>query len=288
MKIELEKPLWLFLLGLWAVLGAAALRVRLHLGYRPVGSKRAGLFLRAYFPTLTLLGSLILATLALTEPKVHLKQMRYFLPPTWIVLDVSHSMRLRDVSPDRRGLAEALLARWIDSLERAQVPGQVGLIVFAAQAYAVLPLTTDRAALRFMLKNAIAWDLGEGTNIGSALQALLGLAKAGHQAILLSDGANNLPDSPSLRALGELLRQRGIQVYGVLVGQAPPQFFPAGLAVLTSQVYNQALPLRPLLRWEKGWRTYALQAPLILLSFGVGLVGLIGMALGGWFNVLTA
>lgn len=149
MSISFEAPAWLFLLPLWGGLAWVATRLRLPLSYTG-RSVRWG-FLRAYAPTLGFAAGLMLFTLALSRPILRWQAVQPRLSPTWVILDLSYSMGEADLPPSRRRFALALLNAWLDSLAERAVSAQLGLIVFAAQAYPVLPLTVDREAYRFAL-----------------------------------------------------------------------------------------------------------------------------------------
>lgn len=160
--------------ALWIGLAWLATRLRLPLSYTGPSIKWG--FVRAYAPTLGLSGALLLFTLALSRPTLYLHATRPTLPPTWVLLDLSHSMDNTDVLPSRRRFAVALLEGLLDSAARLPGPSKFALIGFAEQAYAVLPPTSDLAAYRFGLAQTARLRLGEGTDIAAALQVLLAVA----------------------------------------------------------------------------------------------------------------
>ena len=60
-----------------------------------------------------------------------------------IALDISSSMLARDFKPDRLEAAKKLAAKFINGREN----DNMGLVVFAGEAFTGVPMTTDRAAL---------------------------------------------------------------------------------------------------------------------------------------------
>lgn len=105
------------------------------------------------------------------------------------LLDVSISMRGRDVSPDRLGAALAIAAQTID----ARAADRVGLLLFAGDHALVCPLTIDHAALKTRLER-VQVSNGEGTAIGPALLAGLERLSGSRAGVLvvMTDGASNV------------------------------------------------------------------------------------------------
>lgn len=105
-----------------------------------------------------------------------------------IVLDLSKSMLTRDVGGQSRlEAAKSLLADVLPHL----AGWRVGVVGFAGQGQALVPLTVDASAVDTLLAGAAPGaQFGRGTNIESALQTAEGLfVHPGRQVILLlSDG----------------------------------------------------------------------------------------------------
>lgn len=291
MSLTWEAPLWLLLLPVWGGATLLALRVRLRLSY--VGpSVRAGA-LWAYFPTWTLGIGLGLATLALSHPVVRIPASSPDLPSVWLLWDVSRSMKAQDRLPNRQAYALEQALEWLKAVEQKHLSGAIGMIVFARSAYPMLPLTTDREALRFALQQATRLDIGEGTDLSTALLTASALSEPGHVWIIVSDGAHNLPGTPSLEALARRAAAQGISIHTVLIGTEGPQLFPEALqrlSALTGGSFHQnQFPLQDLLRVEEdSERRYPLQMPLVFAAILTLLVGIAGMAILGWFSVLSA
>jgi Ca-activated chloride channel family protein len=134
-----------------------------------------------------------------------------------LVLDLSRSMTVTDVAPNR--LAAAKAAAW----ETVSVsPGdRVGLIVFGGSAFLQLPLTSDHAALKLFLDAASPDDLADpATDLGTALATAGKVFEhegdRGHRAVLVvSDGESGEGD---LEAATKSLRAEGIPVFALGVG----------------------------------------------------------------------
>lgn len=140
--------------------------------------------------------------------------------PVVLVLDVSNSMLVEDLRPSRMALQRQLAGE----LVRA-VPGRpVGIVVFAGRAYALVPPTTDPAALDLFLD---ALDPNMVTQTGSSLAAAVRQAVGmlvsgggeGGSVVLVTDGDTR----ESLEELRETLRvasRGGIPVHTVGAGTA--------------------------------------------------------------------
>ena len=140
-----------------------------------------------------------------------------------VVLDMSPSMALTDVAPDR--LTRARFA--ITDLMAQSLEGRTALIVFGAEHHVVVPLTDDNATVEQLLR-ALSVDVlpAEGDSAAAALRAsvqLLAAAKsrAAH-VILISDGIGDPADSINaarqLRDAGAKLSVIGV---GIGVGTGP-------------------------------------------------------------------
>ena len=132
-----------------------------------------------------------------------------------LALDVSASMRCADANPDRLGRAVAVAQQLV---ARGGL-GSVGLVVGAATAQALVPLTADRATVAARLGDA---GLDRWVAPGSNLAALLATAGAqlersasARAVVLLSDGEELEGDAGAVAAT---LRRRGVAVFTVAVG----------------------------------------------------------------------
>ena len=113
-----------------------------------------------------------------------------------IALDVSNSMMAEDIQPNRLARAKRAIARLVDKLN----DDQIGLIVFAGDAYTQLPITTDYASAKLFL-NAVNTNIvpRQGTAIGAAINLAansFGPQFKGSKAIIvITDGENHEDDA---------------------------------------------------------------------------------------------
>lgn len=134
-----------------------------------------------------------------------------------LAVDVSRSMTVRDVTPDR--MTRARLA----ALRLASVPGlRVGLVAFAADA-SVLLAPTDDTGLVVLYLESLDPDVtsGEGSHLPGAIRKAALAAggdttRAGH-VVLLTDG-ESFHDPEDLREAIEEAGALGVRVHALLVG----------------------------------------------------------------------
>jgi Ca-activated chloride channel family protein len=143
-----------------------------------------------------------------------------------VLLDLSRSMTVTDLSPTR--LAVAKRAAWETV---AASPGdRVGLEVFGGSAFLQLPLTSDRAAFRLFLDAASTDDLADpATDLSGALATAAKVfeheGERGHRAILVvSDGESG--EGGMDDALGAL-RKEQVPVFALGIGTAQGGPIPA-------------------------------------------------------------
>jgi Ca-activated chloride channel family protein len=109
----------------------------------------------------------------------------------FIVLDVSKSMLVRDVTPNRLEAVKTALADWL----KTRHGDRIGLIVMAGDAFVQAPLTNDYTALREVLSQTGPASISKGgTNIPMAVQVAVKALDAGDVkrkvVVLVSDGEN--------------------------------------------------------------------------------------------------
>jgi Ca-activated chloride channel family protein len=131
-------------------------------------------------------------------------------------LDVSRSMLSEDSPPNRLEKSKQIISKVIDKLGG----DRVGIIVYAGNAYPLLPITTDHAAAKMFLQNA-GPDMvsSQGTAIS---QALL-LAKTFYDdesqtnrfLFILSDGEDH---EEKFDAAAKEVLDQGIKIFTIGVG----------------------------------------------------------------------
>lgn len=139
------------------------------------------------------------------------------------VLDVSISMLAEDVKPNRLQRAKIEIANLVHNLEG----DRVGLVVFAARAFSLLPYPTndyDRVFLRIlnMVNENYVRFVPYGTNIGNAFILAMNTFstdKSKKVMILLTDGEEQIiTRSQVAEAVKLLLERRDIAIYVVGIG----------------------------------------------------------------------
>jgi Ca-activated chloride channel family protein len=139
-----------------------------------------------------------------------------------LALDISGSMASLDFEPQNRLEAAKHV---ISDFVQKRPYDQIGLVVFASDAFSQSPPTTDHnVLLRLLDRTELATDLGidDGTAIG------MGLANDGNMLkdsdaksrviILLTDGVNNAGEIDPLTA-AEAAEALGIRVYTIGMGR---------------------------------------------------------------------
>ncbi len=139
-----------------------------------------------------------------------------------LAMDVSTSMLAMDFRPNRVEAARKVATEFVSR----QKSDNIGLTIFAGEAFTQCPLTTDHNSLLQMFSN-ISCDivtnemLEDGTAIGmgiaNAVSRLKDSKAKSKVIILLTDGSNNMGDISPLTA-AEMAAAFGIRVYTIGVG----------------------------------------------------------------------
>ena len=198
-----------FLHLLWAVpvlvtLLWAALRRRMTLLRRlgPLASERVSARAQKVhrLRAVLWLSAMVMGVLALAQPRwgYRWQELKREGLDLVVVLDVSRSMDVEDVAPNRMEQAQ----REVLDLTEMLAGDRVGLVVFAGGAYARMPLTLDYAVLRHQVRDSSSQTLvSQGSDIGAAIDMavdLLGPARASDRAVLLiSDGEDHVGEAVS-------------------------------------------------------------------------------------------
>lgn len=158
-------------------------------------------------------------------------------------VDVSGSMRALDYSSgdqalSRLDMVKQALARFFESAGGLRA----ALLVFADQAYTLMPLTADLGLAAAMSAEIDHGYAGERTALGDAvalaLRRMEGSSQATRILVLLSDGADTAGAvRPDIAAT--LARTQGVRIYTVGFGGDGPVPFPLG----NGGVVHRELPL---------------------------------------------
>lgn len=174
-----------------------------------------------FIPRIIFILFMMLILVALARPQRVNEQIEQTAEGIDIVLalDVSGSMELTDIAPNRLAAAKEVAKDFI----QGRVQDRIGLVVFAGDAYSLAPLTTDYQLLRESI-NSIGFKMisNDGTAIGSALAVAINRMRESEAKskviILISDGENTAGSlDPELAA--QLAYAYGIKLYTIGIGK---------------------------------------------------------------------
>jgi Ca-activated chloride channel family protein len=176
--------------------------------------------------TLLRVAVFILLVLALARPQTQNSWKNQTMEGINIMLamDVSTSMLAEDLKPNRMEAAKQVASEFI----AGRPNDNIGLTIFAGEAFTQCPMTTDHASLLNLLQNvrtdiAARGLIQDGTAIGMGLANAVSRLKDSKAkskvVILLTDGSNNRGDLSPMTA-AEIAKSFGIRVYTIGVGSA--------------------------------------------------------------------
>lgn len=184
-----------------------------------------------WLPDVLRIITFVLIVLVLARPQTHNSWGKKTTEGIDIMLaiDVSTSMLAQDLKPNRIEAAKDVAAEFI----AGRPDDNIGLSIFAGEAFTQCPMTTDHTSLLNLLKNVrtdIATGLIEdGTAIGMGLANAVGRLKDSKTkskvVILLTDGSNNMGDISPLTA-AQIAKSLNIRVYTIAVGSRSVAPYP--------------------------------------------------------------
>lgn len=190
-----------------------------------------------HLPFLLRIAALVLAVVALARPQTtnHWNNKSIEGIDIMLAMDMSTSMLAEDLKPNRVEAAKNVAVNFISG----RPDDNIGLTIFAGEAYTQCPMTIDHSVLLNLLNNmntkmAQSGLLDDGTAIGmgiaNAVTRLKDSKAKSKVIILLTDGTNNCGQiSPNTAA--DIAKSFGIRVYTVAVGTngtAPYPFYIGG------------------------------------------------------------
>lgn len=175
--------------------------------------------------------SFVLIVCAMARPQTHNSWDNKTVEGINIMLamDVSTSMLAEDLKPNRMEAAKDVAHEFISGRPN----DNIGLTIFAGEAFTQCPMTTDHSSLLRLLQDtrtdiAARGLIQDGTAVGMGLANAVSRLKDSKSkskvVILLTDGSNNMGDISPMTA-AEIARSLGIRVYTIGVGTnkvAPP------------------------------------------------------------------
>ena len=161
-----------------------------------------------------------------------------------LAMDVSTSMLAEDLKPNRIEAAKSVASEFISG----RPDDNIGLTIFAGEAFTQCPMTTDHNSLINLLQNvrtdiAARGLIEDGTAIGMGLANAVGRLKDSKTkskvVILLTDGSNNMGDISPLTA-ANIAKSFGIRVYTIAIGSKTMAPYPMQVGGTTQYVNMRA------------------------------------------------
>ena len=199
-----------------------------------------------WLPTLLRVVTFVLAVIVLARPQTHNSWGKRTVEGIDIMLamDVSTSMLAEDLKPNRIEAAKSVASEFISG----RPDDNIGLTIFAGEAFTQCPMTTDHASLISLLQNvrtdiAARGLIEDGTAIGMGLANAVGRLKDSKTkskvVILLTDGSNNMGDISPLTA-ANIAKSFGIRVYTIAIGSKTMAPYPMQVGGTTQYVNLRA------------------------------------------------
>jgi Ca-activated chloride channel family protein len=147
-----------------------------------------------FIPEFLLMIAFSLIMLALARPQRTNEKVEQYTEGIDIMigLDISRSMEIADLQPNRLEAAKEVALNFINGRRQ----DRIGMVVFSGDAFSLSPLTTDYDLLRAYIRE-IDFDMiqNSGTAIGSAMAVITNRMRESEAkskvCIILSDGDNN-------------------------------------------------------------------------------------------------
>ena len=183
-------------------------------------------------PTLLRIVTFVFVVFVLARPQTHNSWGERTVEGIDIMLamDVSTSMLAEDLKPNRIEAAKNVASEFISG----RPDDNIGLTIFAGEAFTQCPMTTDHTSLINLLQNvrtdiAARGLIEDGTAIGMGLANAVGRLKDSKTkskvVILLTDGSNNMGDISPLTA-ANIAKSFGIRVYTIAIGSKTVAPYP--------------------------------------------------------------
>lgn len=199
-----------------------------------------------HLPTILRTLAFILVVIVLARPQTHNSWGERSVEGIDIMLsmDVSTSMLAEDLSPNRLEAAKEVAVEFISG----RPDDNIGLNIFAGEAFTQCPMTTDHQALINLLVN-VRTDIAANGLIQNGTAIGMGLANAVSRfkdskakskvVILLTDGSNNMGDISPMTA-AELAKKYGVRVYTIAIGTDRIARYPQSVGGTIQYVNREA------------------------------------------------
>lgn len=199
-----------------------------------------------HLPMLLRVIALSMIILVLARPQTHTSWGSETVEGIDIMLamDVSTSMLAEDLKPNRIEAAKSVAGEFVSG----RPDDNIGLTIFAGEAFTQCPMTTDHQSLLNLLHNvrtdiAARGLIQDGTAIGMGLANAVSRLKDSKTkskvVILLTDGSNNSGDLSPLTS-AQIAKSLGIRVYTIAVGTNGVAPYPMQVGGTTQYVNMRA------------------------------------------------
>ena len=199
-----------------------------------------------HLPMLLRVIALSMIILVLARPQTHTSWGSKTVEGIDIMLamDVSTSMLAEDLKPNRIEAAKSVAGEFVSG----RPDDNIGLTIFAGEAFTQCPMTTDHQSLLNLLHNvrtdiAARGLIQDGTAIGMGLANAVSRLKDSKTkskvVILLTDGSNNSGDLSPLTS-AQIAKSLGIRVYTLAVGTNGVAPYPMQVGGTTQYVNMRA------------------------------------------------
>jgi Ca-activated chloride channel family protein len=195
-------------------------RQRLHIAVPSQQISWSPVTLLRFVPDILMSICLILILIALARPQRYQERIEQTSEgiDIMLVMDVSESMLLEDFKPTRLEAAKQVAHTFING----RFQDRMGIVVFAGNAFGLVPLTTDYRLLHQYIDEIRSKMItSSGTAIGDALAVTINRMRESDSkskvAILISDGDNTGGNIDPVTA-AQLAQVYGIKLYTIVVG----------------------------------------------------------------------
>ncbi|MBR5158989.1 MAG: VWA domain-containing protein [Bacteroidaceae bacterium] len=211
---------------LWYVLKSSKRRAAMSVPTLSMygGMRKSWKYYLIHVPFILDMAAIVLLSLILARPQTTDRWQDTEIEGIDIMLavDVSTSMLAEDLKPNRIEAAKQVASEFINGRPN----DNIGLTIFAGEAFTQCPMTVDHAVLLNMFQNvssdiAAKGIIEDGTAIGMGLANAISRLKDSQAKskviILLTDGSNNRGEISPMTA-AEMAKSFGIRVYTIGVG----------------------------------------------------------------------
>lgn len=250
--MNLAQPAWLILwilLPLMALGGFLVARLRRKQWQAFVAPRLRGALLKRGSPLprwlalifLLVASAVLIAALARPQGDAGTRTETALGRNVLLALDISRSMRVSDVAPDRLGQAKVVIYELLEVMPN----DRVGLIGFAGRPFLFAPLTIDHAAVKETVEQIDeSWASIGGSDLAAAVrlatETLKETGQKNNALIVLSDGEEHDGDLAAM--IAEAARS-GVYIFAIGIGTEGGGTVPSASAPGQPLIDSQGRPV---------------------------------------------